>query len=406
MKKRILTLLLALALSMGLAAPALADTVPEEQWKKNYGGAYTSGNWTYDLKEDGTAILRLSTITPSLAVNGTFTLPTTVDGHKVTEVGDFFAAGNSPLHQAGSFLRLVVPEGYTRLGMCAFCDFSLESVSLPSTLTYIDSNCFRQTGLKTVDLPASLSEMSAGVFEGCNALENITVRNADLELIPFGAKESPVLATITCLPGSKAEAYAVENGLKAVYLDGGAPATGAFTDVASNQYYYQSVLWAVEQNITSGTSATTFSPDRTCSRGEIITFLWRAAGAPDYGVTTQFSDVSSDQYYAGAVAWAAGNGIIKAGSAGVTETSFSPDEPCTRAEAVQWIWGAKGFANYDALKDQAAFTDVPEDADYASAVVWAVITGVTSGTGATTFSPDMTCSRGQIVTFLYRAFGE
>ena len=406
MKKRVLSLFMAFTLCAGLIVPAAATPIEESQWISSYGGQYTSGGWSYDLKDDGTAVLRLSAITPSLAVNGTLTLPASLDGHKVTEVGDYFAAGSSPLHQTGSFSKLVIPEGYTSLGMCAFADFSLESVTLPSTLTYIDSNCFRQTNLKTVDFPASLAQMGGSVFDGCKMLENVTVRNPELELFLFGAKESPVLSTITCPHGSKAEQYALTHGLQAVYLDSTGPAAAVFADVSSSQYYYLPVLWAVEQGVTNGTSATTFSPDKVCTRGEILTFLWRAAGSPDYGLSGQFSDVHEGDFYAQAVSWAHQQGIIKAGSAGTTESSFSPNAPCTRAAAIQWIWGANGFQNYDALRDQASFSDVPGDAEYSSAVVWAVISEVTSGTSATTFSPDETCTRGQIVTFLWRAFAD
>ena len=115
--------------------------------------------------------------------------------------------------------------------------------------------------------------------------------------------------------------------------------------------------------------------------------------------------MKDSDYFAQAVGWAFKAGIIKANYAGASETSFFPEAPCTRAAAVQFIWGAKDFHNYDDLAHNFSFTDVTSDAEYYSAVVWAVLQGVTSGTSATTFSPDQTCTRAQIMTFLYKAFG-
>ena len=166
-----------------------------------------------------------------------------------------------------------------------------------------------------------------------------------------------------------------------------APAT-VFADVAADAYYAAPVSWAVEQGITNGTSDTTFSPDRTCSRAQIITFLWRAAGASVPETSSAFSDVPEDAYYADAAAWAAEMGMVEG-------DAFSPDDPCTRMMAVEFMWKYAGSPD----APEAAFSDVAADA-----VNWAVETGVTNGTSDDTFSPDGICTRGQIVTFLYRAF--
>ena len=163
-----------------------------------------------------------------------------------------------------------------------------------------------------------------------------------------------------------------------------------FDDVRSSQYFYQPVKWAVANGITTGTSAATFSPDQTCTRGQIITFLWRAAGSPEPENATPFSDVKEDAYYAKATAWAAEQGMEEG-------AAFSPDAPCTRLMAVEFMW--KYADSPEAPK--ATFTDVASDA-----VNWAVKQGVTNGTSATTFSPEQTCTRGQIVTFLYRGFAD
>ena len=165
-----------------------------------------------------------------------------------------------------------------------------------------------------------------------------------------------------------------------------------FADVSSSSYYFNSVLWAVDKGITNGTSATTFSPDATCTRGQIITFLWRAAGSPVPTGSAAVSDVSADDYYYKAVQWAYAMGMASG-------SSFHPGSPCTRGMTVDFMWKAADRPNAAA----ASFTDVPAGSQYAAAVAWALDQGVTSGTSNTTFSPDSTCTRSQVATFLYRA---
>lgn len=168
-----------------------------------------------------------------------------------------------------------------------------------------------------------------------------------------------------------------------------------FTDVNSNTYYYDAVAWAVEQGITSGTTAITFSPDAPCTRAQIVTFLWRAAGSPVMGENNPFTDVTPGSYYYDAVQWAVAQGI----TVGTSANTFSPDVTCTRGQAVTFLYR---YEKSPVVSGGNAFTDVPSNAYYTNAVQWAVNSGVTSGTSATTFSPNATCTRGQIVTFLYR----
>ena len=166
-----------------------------------------------------------------------------------------------------------------------------------------------------------------------------------------------------------------------------------FIDVKPDAYYASAVNWAVEKNITSGTSQTTFSPDDTCTRAQILTFLWRAVGSPKSEGANPFTDVSSGHYYYDAAVWAYQKGMVSGGK-------FSATAPCTRASTVMYLWKNAGSPDVGTV---STFTDVPADADYAQAVSWAVQNGITSGTSDVTFSPDMTCTRGQIVTFLNRA---
>ena len=172
---------------------------------------------------------------------------------------------------------------------------------------------------------------------------------------------------------------------------------GPFTDVPADAWFSDSVEWALLHKITKGTSDTAFLPDATCTRAQMVTFLWRAHGSPkvlDAGALP-FTDVPDGEYYADAVRWAVALGI----TTGVTETSFAPDATVTRAQTVTFLWR-------DACHPSAAvpqFSDVPQDAYFAPAVGWAQETGVTTGVTATTFAPDSPCTRAQIVTFLSRA---
>lgn len=172
----------------------------------------------------------------------------------------------------------------------------------------------------------------------------------------------------------------------------------AFTDVTERDYYYDAVLWAVENGITSGTTAATFSPDANVSRAQMVTFLWRAAGAPEpQSSVNPFTDISSSAYYYDAVLWAVENGITN----GTSATTFGPESAVSRAQAVTFLWRS---ANAPAASG-VSFDDVADGSYYAQAVAWAAQEGITSGTGGNSFSPDLIVSRAQAVTFLYRQLG-
>ena len=174
-------------------------------------------------------------------------------------------------------------------------------------------------------------------------------------------------------------------------------AQNPFVDVKEGAYYYDAVLWAVEQKITSGTSATTFSPDASCTRAQMVTFLWRAAGSPKVeNGENPFTDVKADAYYYDAVLWAVEKGV----TSGTSATTFSPDATVTRGQTVTFLYRNAGSPE---VSGTMPFTDVEADAYYAKAVQWAVQQKITTGTSETTFSPMSDCTRGQIVTFLYRA---
>lgn len=189
--------------------------------------------------------------------------------------------------------------------------------------------------------------------------------------------------------------------IEAIFMKAnGNPQTGVFVDVPEGSYYEEAVAWAVENGITKGTSDTTFDPNGICTRAQAVTFLWRAAGCPaPKTITMPFTDVKAGSYYYDAVLWAVENGITK----GTSDTTFSPDVTCSRAQIVTFLWRSE---KSPAAGSSNPFTDVAADAYYADAVLWAVKEDVTKGTTDTTFDPNADCTRAQIVTFIWRALAE
>ena len=166
-----------------------------------------------------------------------------------------------------------------------------------------------------------------------------------------------------------------------------------------SDWFYDAVLWAVENKITGGTTPTTFSPGMACTRAQVVQFLWAANGRPEPASThNPFVDVKDTDWYYKAVLWAVERGI----TGGTSATTFSPNQPCTRAQVVTFLYAAAGKPD---VMGANFFLDVPDDAWYAKAVVWAVDHGVTSGVGEGVFGSEQTCTRGQIVLFLYKAMG-
>ena len=219
------------------------------------------------------------------------------------------------------------------------------------------------------------------------ALKDLTVTDKDGKQVKLTEKDGKYTFTMPDGKVSVQASFAKE-----------APAQ-SFTDVPATAYYYDAVQWAAEQGITGGVGDGRFAPEQGCTRGQIVTFLWRAAGSPEPKALSTYSDVPADAYYAKAVAWAVENGI----TVGTSETTFSPDMTCTRAHGVTFLYRA---AKAEPTAASTAFTDVDANAYYASAVNWAVENGITNGVSSTLFGPNGTCTRAQIVTFLYRAYNK
>ncbi len=219
-------------------------------------------------------------------------------------------------------------------------------------------------------------------------LESLTVLDKDSKALELTDKGSGKYTFV--MPAGKIT-------VKAVFMDDNTM-LNFFTDVHAEDYYYDAVLWAAQKGITGGMSDTLFAPNAACTRAQIVTFLWRAAGSPEPKALSSFADVPADAYYAKAVAWAVENGI----AVGTTATTFSPDDTCTRAHGVTFLYrAAKATASVGA----SAFTDVADNAYYVDAVKWATEQGITKGISSTLFGSDETCTRAQIVTFLYRLYG-
>ena len=218
-----------------------------------------------------------------------------------------------------------------------------------------------------------------------HVLETLTVLDSKGKALPLTDKGGGMF-TFT-MPNGQVE-------VKAVFA--AEVKTASFRDVPVDAYYYDAVKWAAEKGITTGQADGLFGSDRSCTRAQIITFLWRAAGSPVVNYAMEMGDVSADAYYAEAVRWALSRGITSGTGGG----AFSPDNACTRAQAVTLLARALSAKAGSA----ANFTDVPADAYYAQAVSWAVENGITTGVGGGRFDPNATCTRAQIATFLYRLY--
>ena len=278
--------------------------------------------------------------------------------------------------------KIVIGSGITSIGKAAFqgCAY-VKSVDIANGVTKICRGAFTQCwALESVIIPTSVNTIEMTAF--CNAISGSTMNDV-----------------YYC--GSAAQWGRISIGehndslLKASFHYNYDPNMN-FTDVTAGSYCYDAVQWAVANGITNGTDATHFSPNAGCTRGQVVTFLWRAAGEPTVGGNVGFVDVAPGSYCYEAVKWAVANGITK----GTDATHFSPNATCTRGQVVTFMYRAEGEP---AVGGNVGFVDVAAGSYCYNAVQWAVANGITKGTDATHFSPNATCTRGQVVTFLYRA---
>lgn len=254
---------------------------------------------------------------------------------------------------------------------------------------------------KNAALDACIQKAQTLLESGDISADAVTKVTAELSTLIKGASsEQPAASEPAAPKPAAATASAPVSAASAPVRTTPAPhvetpkKTVQFSDVQPGAYYYDAVQWAVQEGIASGTTETTFSPDQNCTRAQTITLLWRANGsiAPK-SKNNPFTDVKETAYYCDALLWAAEQGIVSG-------TAFHPDDATTRSQFAVFLYKNAGSP---AVADSSAFTDVPKDAAYSQAVAWVAQQGITSGTGENTFSPDGVCTRGQVVTFLYRA---
>lgn len=289
-------------------------------------------------------------------------------------------------------------------GICARCDAKCTETHKPGTTCSV---CHKYTSYPYVPgaptYPATAPAVPNGTVtvSPANASKgaNVTVTvkpNEGYELGSLAVKDaSGDLLPLADLGNGK-YSFVMPDGKVSVEAEFVKTAATSFADVPANAYFADAVKWAVDKGVTNGLSDTMFGPYESCTRAQIVTFLWRAAGSPEPKTMSSFTDVPASTYYAKAVAWAIENGITN----GMTETTFAPDATCTRGQIVTFLYRAlKGTAS-----GSTNFTDVKSDTFYADAINWAVANNVTNGTSNTMFSPNADCTRAEIVTFLYRAY--
>ena len=363
-----------------------------------------------------------------------YSLTTITIPNSVTSIGDHAFYGCDGL------ATVTISNGVTSIGDYAFkyC-YSLATITLPNSVTSIGDYAFCDcSSLATVTIPNSVTSIGWESFEGCSNLTDVYYTGSEAEwnaisiafygesltnaTIHYGKETTHThsYTSIVAAPTCTAKGYTTytcscgnsykgnyTNALGHNYSNGKctrcgaadpnykAPTAVTFSDVAAKAYYADAVQWAVENKITNGTDATHFSPDQGCTRGQVVTFLWRAAGSPKVSGNAGFVDVKSTDYFYDAVKWAVANGITN----GTDATHFSPSTTCTRAQVVTFMYRANGSL---ATSGSCAFVDVKSADYYYNAVIWAVANEITNGTSATLFSPSATCTRAQVVTFLYR----
>ena len=300
---------------------------------------------------------------------------------------------------------VTIPAGVIFIGEWAFGDcYCLQKVTIPDSVTSIGAWAFCGcVNLKQVEIPQSVSEIGVYAFCDCVRLSKIVITNKECSIrpggeYPEGTLGDPEIMTIYSYAGSTAEDFASKYGYRFTALSEKVP----FIDVPAAAFYEDPVAWAVENEITKGVDESHFGPTKACTRGQVVTFLWRAAGCPAPAVTTAstFTDIKPGAFYELAVAWAVQQGITN----GLSADKFGPDATCTRGQIVTFLWRFREKAEPESTK--TAFTDVPDSAFYAKAVAWAVENGITNGLSNDKFGPGNVCTRGQVVTFLSRATAE
>ena len=381
-----------------------------EYWTCSGCGKYFSDeNGTNEIEKDSWVLKTLGhDMTKTDAKAATCTEDGNNEYYTCSRCGGVFKdeAGTQATTVEAETLKKLGHDWSNKDGICAVCHTKCDRVHKPGTTCSV---CHKYTsypyvpGAPTYPATAPAAPNGTVTISPANASKGanvtVTVKPNDgyvLETLTVTDKNGDELKltdkgngkyTFT-MPGSKVE-------VKATFMEDNS-VFNFFYDVPNDAFFYEAVKWAVKSGVTNGLSDTMFGPYESCTRAQIVTFLWRAAGSPEPKTASSFSDVPASAYYAKAVEWAIENGITN----GMTETTFAPNATCTRGQSVTFLHRAlKGTAS-----GSTNFTDVKSDTFYADAINWAVANNVTNGTSNTTFSPNADCTRAEIVTFLYRTY--
>ena len=311
-------------------------------------------------------------------------------------------------YKCDSLAQIAIPKGITSIGDSAFSDcIGLLELTLPDSVTSVGSYAFADCpNLVSLTLPGTITEVGTNLERGSSKMGHVVFTGTAEQWMNLSKSGIYASTVHTDAKGTEAH-WITENGTSRFYCDlcqrtlaetTNPLSVAPFADVVPGEYYYDPVLWAVDKSITTGVSSSLFAPGRSCTRGQIVTFLWRAAGSPEPRSTENpFTDVNARDYYYKAILWAVEQGITN----GMSKTAFAPDKECTRGQVVTFLWRFSGSPA--PTSGSNPFGDVETDAYYHNAVLWAVEQGITNGVTATSFAPARSCTRGQIVTFLYRA---
>ena len=380
----------------------------EAYWTCSGCGKYFSNeNGTNEIEKDSWVLKTLGhDMTKTDAKEATCTEDGNNEYYTCSRCGGVFKdeAGTQATTVEAETLKKLGHDWSNKNGICARCDAKCTETHKPGMTCSV---CHKYTSYPYVPGAPTYPATAPAVPNGTVAVSpanaskgaNVTVTvkpNEGYELGSLAVKDaSGDLLPLADLGNGK-YSFVMPDGKVSVEAEFVKTAATSFADVPANDYFADAVKWAVDKDVTNGLTDTMFGPYESCTRTQIVTFLWRAAGSPEPRTASSFTDVPASAYYAKAVAWAIENGITN----GMTETTFAPNATCTRGQSVTFLYRAlKGTAS-----GSTNFTDVKSDAFYTDAINWAVANNVTNGTSATTFSPNADCTRAEIVTFLYRAY--
>jgi WD40 repeat protein len=379
-----------------------------------------SGDWVLSIDEEDSS----AAVTEYTGKDGSVHIPKTVQGHTVTGIRRTAFDGSSVTSisipesvtdiEKGSFENcenlmslstIVMNPAYSSSNGVLFNKERTELIccppakkgptyTVPDSVQTIDSDAFSNcSNLEQVTMPKGLQTVGAGALSSCSNLKSVVFKG-DAPAVESGAL--PAAAVVYYPDGKNGWTEPTWEGYqskKCLYIES---KDMILTDVETDDYFAVAVQWGVEQNITQGTTETTFNPSAACTRGEVVTFLWRANGSPEPDLSNNpFGDINATQYYYKAVLWACQNQI----TSGVSSSAFNPDGTCTRAETLTFLWRCRRLRASASIN----FQDVSTEDFFYYPVRWAVEKGITSGVDDVTFSPYGLATRGQVMTLLQRA---